>query len=195
MRDEGGVADALGEAAGQAGRDRPDHRSRHRRPSCCSERLQGWRDEAEIAGVYWLAALDDEGPHVSLDLAGWHEAMRRRVKALYATMRRLYDDGPFLVTGTRLGGFHGYDDAGATAPMGGAVTGFAKAYKRERPDALVKAVDLAPSGKAAALAAHLIEETLRDPGCVEIGHVDGRRFGVGLAERPFPPQDAPTRAH
>ncbi len=65
-------------------------------------------------------------------------------------MRRLYDDGPFLVAGTRLGGFHGYDEAGATAPMGGAVTGFAKSYKRERPDTLVKAVDLSGSAEPAA---------------------------------------------
>ena len=32
----------------------------------------------------------------------------------------------------------------------------------------------------------LIDETLRDPGCVEVGYADGRRWGVGLAERPFP---------
>ena len=49
--------------------------------------------------------------------------------------------GTFLISATRLGGQHGYDEAGAIAPLGGAVTGFTKAYKRERPDALVKAVD------------------------------------------------------
>ena len=60
-------------------------------------------------------------------------------------MRALYDQiapaGTFLVSATRLGGQHGYDEAGAFAPLGGAVTGFTKTYKRERPDALVKAVD------------------------------------------------------
>jgi NAD(P)-dependent dehydrogenase (short-subunit alcohol dehydrogenase family) len=65
------------------------------------------------------------------------------------------------------------------------VTGFAKAYHKERPAALVKAVDVAPSRKTAALADLLIEETLRDPGCVEVGHGDGRRWGIGLIERPF----------
>ena len=87
---------------------------------------------------------------------------------------------------TRLGGYHGYDEAGATCPLGGAVTGFAKAYRRERPDALVKAVDFPVSRKTSALADVLIDETLRDPGCVEVGHADGRRWGVGLADRPFP---------
>ena len=69
------------------------------------------------------------------------------MKLLYATMRHLCEavggSGTFLVSATRLGGHHGYDAAGANAPMGGAVTGFTKAYKRERPDALVKAVDFA----------------------------------------------------
>jgi acyl transferase domain-containing protein/NADP-dependent 3-hydroxy acid dehydrogenase YdfG len=153
------------------------------------QRLDAWRSEGEIAGVYWLAALDDEGPHEALDHGAWREALRRRVKALYATMHRLYDDSPFLVVGTRLGGFHGYDEAGATAPMGGAVTGFAKSYKRERPDVLVKAVDLPISRKTASVADLLVAETLRDPGCVEVGHVDGLRCGVGLAERPFPPRE------
>ena len=49
--------------------------------------------------------------------------------------------GTFLVSATRLGGQHGYDEAGAVAPLGGAVVGFTKTYKRERPDVLVKAVD------------------------------------------------------
>jgi NAD(P)-dependent dehydrogenase (short-subunit alcohol dehydrogenase family) len=191
MRDEGGVSDALVKRLAKEGATAltvdPGTPTEQ-----LLEMLDGWRSDGEIAGVYWLAGLDDEGPHDALDLPAWREALRRRVKALYATMRRLYDDSPFLVTGTRLGGFHGYDDAGATAPMGGAVTGFAKAYKRERPDALVKAVDLPLSRKTTALAELLVEETLRDPGCVEVGHVAGQRFGVGLAERPFPPQDAPT---
>ena len=190
MRDEGGVADALVERLAKAGvavlaLD----------PGTTTEAqlsaIETWRADGPVTGVYWLAALDDEGPHDALDLAGWQEALRRRVKSLYATMRRLYDDSPFLVTGTRLGGYHGYDDAGATAPMGGAVTGFAKSYKKERPEALVKAVDLPVSRKTAQPAQLLIDETLRDPGCVEVGHVEGLRWGVGLVERPFPPQDQP----
>ncbi len=98
------------QASGQGRRHRPAARPGDVRPSRLLAQLDAWRSEGEIAGVYWLAALDDEGPHDSLDLAGWREALRRRVKALYATMRRLYDDSPFLVAATRLGGFHGYDD-------------------------------------------------------------------------------------
>ena len=100
-----------------------------------------------MQGLYWLAALDAEPALSELDLDGWHEALRRRVKNLYAVVRRLDQAGQlgprgtFLVTGTRMGGYHGYDDDGAMAPLGGAVTGFVKAYWRERPDVLAKAVD------------------------------------------------------
>ena len=124
-----------------------------------------------------------------MDLAGWREALRRRVRNLYLTMRRLYERSPFLVVATRLGGYHGYDAAGATCPLGGAVTGFAKAYRRERPDALVKAVDFPVSRKTSAIADVLVDETLLDPGCVEVGHAAGRRWGVGLVDRPFPSAD------
>ncbi|GIE58329.1 type I polyketide synthase [Actinoplanes octamycinicus] len=143
-----------------------------------------------VHGVYWLAALDDEGPLDRLDADAWHAALQSRVRALYATMRRCYEHSPFLVTGTRLGGYHGYDEAGATCPLGGAVTGFAKAYRRERPDAVVKAVDFGAGQNPSALATLLVEETLSDPGCVEVGYAGGHRWGVGLAERPFPSQHA-----
>jgi acyl transferase domain-containing protein len=185
MPDQGGVADALGNRLADKGvatlRLDPTWPTGR-----IEETVAAWRDEGPVNGVFWLPALDDEGPIQALDAASWHEGLRRRVKALAATMRVLYDHRPFLVTGTRLGGFHGYDDSGATAPMGGAVTGFAKAYKRERPDALVKAVDVGASRKTAGLADLLLAETLRDPGCVEVGHAGGRRWSVGLAERPFP---------
>jgi NAD(P)-dependent dehydrogenase (short-subunit alcohol dehydrogenase family)/acyl carrier protein len=153
------------------------------------ERLEGWLADAAIDGVYWLAALDEEEPLAELTLDTWREALRIRVKNLYATMRRLVqaeqEVAPFLVTGSRLGGYHGYDEAGAVAPMGGAVTGFTKAYKREQPETLVKAVDVPRSRKTAALADLLIEETLRDPGVVEVGRADGRRWTVGLREERF----------
>ena len=123
-----------------------------------------------------------------MDLAAWHEALRVRVKALYTTMRRLYGQvaapGTFLVSATRLGGQHGYDEAGAFAPMGGAVVGFTKTYKRERPDALVKVVDFEADRNASEIAELLIDETLRDPGAVEIGYKNGLRWTVGLQEQP-----------
>ena len=90
----------------------------------------------------------------------------------------------FFVSATRLGGQHGYDAAGAIAPLGGAVTGFTKTYKRERMDALVKAVDFELQRQPAEIAELLIEETLRDPGAVEIGYKNSLRWTICLQEQP-----------
>ncbi len=146
-----------------------------------------WMKAGPVQGVFWLPALDDEGPIGSMDIAAWRENLRVRVKSLYATMRKLYEQvagpGTFLIAATRLGGQHGYDDDGAFAPMGGAVTGFAKAYKRERPEATVKAVDFG-NCRHWEITTLLIDEALRDPGAVEIGYKDGLRWTVGLHEQP-----------
>ena len=143
---------------------------------------------ASVQGVYWLPALDHEGDLSQMDPAAWQQAIQVRIKSLYSAMRGLYQQiaapGTFLVSATRLGGLHGYDEAGAFAPLGGAVTGFTKTYKRERMDALVKAVDFEPGCQPADVAELLIEETLRDPGAVEIGYHGGQRFTIGLEERP-----------
>ncbi|HUK14965.1 MAG TPA: SDR family NAD(P)-dependent oxidoreductase [Bryobacteraceae bacterium] len=150
--------------------------------------LQKWLATGPVQGVYWLPALHHEGDVRAMDPATWHEALRVRAKLLYTTARVLYQQiantNTFLVSATRLGGQHGYDDAGAVAPMGGAVAGFAKAYKRERMDALVKVVDVETGLGASDIAALLIEETLRDPGAVEIGYKAGQRWTVGLEAQP-----------
>ena len=177
MRDDGGVADALITRLARLGVDVVDLRP--------DDDIATVLNDAAVDGVYWLPALDDEGRLQDMDLPHWQQALRRRVRDLYLTMRRVYERSPFLVVATRLGGYHGYDPAGATCPLGGAVTGFAKAYRREKPDALVKAVDFPVSRKTSALADVLVDETLSDPGCVEVGYADGRRWGVGLAQRPF----------
>jgi len=150
--------------------------------------IDNWLKAGPVQGVFWLPGLDDEGPIGGMDIATWHEAIGVRVKALYAVMRKLHEQvsrpGTFLIAGTCLGGQHGYGVTGASAPMGGAVTGFTKAYKRERPEALVKAVDFEADRNAWEIATLLLDETLRDPGAVEIGYEDGLRWTVGLQEQP-----------
>ncbi len=186
MPDKGGVADTLTQHLKSKGVE----------PLCLAaatdtesllSTIDNWLKAGPVQGVFWLPALDDEGPISGMDIAAWHEALRVRVKALYAIMRKLYEQvaatGTFLISATRLGGQHGYDEYGAVAPMGGAVVGFTKAYKRERPEALVKAVDFATERKAWEIAALLLEETLRDPGAVEIGYKDALRWTVGLQEQ------------
>ncbi len=149
---------------------------------------QTWLAEGPVQGVYWLPALDVEPDLATMTLAEWREANRARVKNLSVTMRALYDavcePGAFLVAATRLGGLHGYGPEPAIAPLGGGVTGFTKAYKRERPSVLVKAVDFEASRKTAAYADLLIAETLADPGCVEVGYWRDGRYTITLMEQP-----------
>ena len=150
--------------------------------------IDTWIKAGPVQGIFWLPALDNEGPISGMDIGTWHEALRARVKSLYAIMRKLYQPiaptGTFLMTATRLGGQHGYDECGAVAPMGGAVVGFTKAYKRERPEATVKAVDFEAECKPKEIATLLLDEAQRDPGAVEIGYKDGLRWTVGLEEQP-----------
>ncbi len=187
MTDKGGVAEILAQRLQQAGVEvlRVDDGLD---AEALANRLKEWIAAGPVHGVYWLPALDHEGNIRNMDAAMWHEAVRVRVKWLYATMRTLYTQiaqpGTFLISATRLGGQHGYDEDGAVAPLGGAVVGFSKAYKRERPDVLVKAVDFEAQRKPEEVAQILIDETLRDPGAVEIGYKSGLRWTIGLQEQP-----------
>jgi acyl transferase domain-containing protein/NAD(P)-dependent dehydrogenase (short-subunit alcohol dehydrogenase family)/acyl carrier protein len=150
-------------------------------------KLKEWTEAGKVQGVYWLSGLDNEGPLSNMELPTWREALRVRVKSLYLTVRALYEEigaaGGFLISATRLGGQHGYDTAGAVAPLGGAVAGFTKTFKRERMDATVKAVDFTSEQAPAEIAELLIAETLSDPGAVEIGYKNDLRWTVGLQEQ------------
>jgi NAD(P)-dependent dehydrogenase (short-subunit alcohol dehydrogenase family)/acyl carrier protein len=187
MADHGGAGAALAARLAERGvdvlavEDRPD-------ADALVERIVGWAGDAAVHGVYWLPALD-AADGAALDGDGCHEALRHRVKLLYAVMRALYPHmeaaGTFLLSASRLGGRHGYDAAGAAEPMGGAVTGFTKAFRRERTDALVKAVDFETGAAAEVVAEQLIAETLADPAATEVGYADGHRWAVGLEEQPL----------
>ena len=187
MSDRGGVGAALAQRLQGVGvevllvEDAPP-------AEALAKRLEAWVAAGPVHGVYWLPALDDEGDVRNFDLAAWQEGIRIRVKLLYTTMRTLYRQiavpGRFLMSATRLGGQHGYDEAGAVAPLGGAVVGFTKTYKREQPEVLAKAVDFEPRRSASEIAEILIGETLSDPGAVEVGYKQGMRWTVGLQEQP-----------
>ncbi len=168
MYDRGGAAEALVERLRTRGVDVLTLENGASAESL-AERLAEWIAGGPVHGLFWLPALDAEGDLRSMDLAAFREALRVRVKNLYTSARALYEalgaPGTFLVSATRLGGRHGYDAAGAVAPLGGAVTGFTKAFKREKPEATVKAVDFGPDAAPSVVADLLIEETLRDPGC------------------------------
>ena len=166
--------------------------------------LAEWLEKGPIRGVYWLTALEKEPYLEDIDLETWRELNRQRVKNLYTAMRCLYESinapGAFLITGTCLGGLHGYGPEGATAPLGGAITGFAKAFKRECSQAVVKTIDfdmdcLKNESGHLRVAERLIAETLFDPGVVEVGYRNEERYTIGLVEQPVTGDDAGLSLH
>ncbi|MBI5105322.1 MAG: hypothetical protein HZB46_10145, partial [Solirubrobacterales bacterium] len=184
--DAGGVAAALAASLGERGAA-VFELDVAAEAEAVEAQLAAWAADGPITGVFWLPALDEPALD-ALDPAAWHEALRRRVKLLAVTMRALPPEA-FLVSATRLGGRHGYDAAGATGTLGGAVCGFTKALARERASATIKVVDFGDAPEAD-VAAALVAEALRDPGVVEAGHADGLRWSVGLAEEAARPDPA-----
>jgi len=187
MPDSSGVADKLTAKLTQMGVEvlRPEL---HASAETLAKQLEEWSAAGPIKGVYWLSALDNEAALSSMNLATWREALRVRIKCLYVTAKALYQPigaaGGFLMAATCMGGQHGYDEAGAISPLGGAVVGFTKTLKRERTDAMVKAIDFQPDRDPAEIADALVAETLSDPGAVEIGYKSELRWTIGLQEQP-----------
>jgi hypothetical protein len=151
-------------------------------------RVGEWTSAAPVQGVYWLPALDAEAGLPELDPETWREGLRVRVKLLAATMRALPSSRPGRHV-PRLG-------QPPRRParlrrrrrdvvMGGRRHRLHEGARRERPDALSRRSTSRPAADGR-LADVLVEETLRDPGAVEIGHADGLRWSVGLVERPAP---------
>ena len=154
---------------------------------------QAWLAEGPVQGVYFLPGLDASPALESMTAETWQSALETSIYRLYALMHALTAAGgsPFLVSATRLGGLHAVlagDEV--TAPLGGAVTGFTKAYAAERPRTLVKTVDFTREAAPGQIAARLVEETLRDPGMVEIGWEGQQRFTISLVRTPL--GDAPA---
>ncbi len=151
------------------------------------ENLRAWQSVGPIHGVFYLPALDAEAGLDEQTTASWQELQDERILPLYHILHEIHA-APFLICATRLGGLHGYDGSLPPAPSGGAVRGFAKAIQMERANSFVKVVDFAADESASTVAARLIEETLRDPGAVEIGWKGEQRFSVAMVERPVDEQ-------
>jgi 3-oxoacyl-(acyl-carrier-protein) synthase/NAD(P)-dependent dehydrogenase (short-subunit alcohol dehydrogenase family)/acyl carrier protein len=161
-------------------------------PAADREELEKTIEQQPIDGVFWLPSLDVAGPVWEMAHADWKALTHRHVKLLHAAMRaivRSQEHAPFLLSATRLGGRFGYDEQGALSPIGGAVCGFTKAYKREHPEAVVKVADFPEGGKPAAILQALLGELEYDPGIVEVGYFDEKRWTIGLQEQPWPEED------
>jgi acyl transferase domain-containing protein/acyl carrier protein/NAD(P)-dependent dehydrogenase (short-subunit alcohol dehydrogenase family) len=185
MPDEGGIGKSLSAKLKKLGVEALVFA----RKTGVEKQINDWLKAGPVQGIFWLPALDREANIFEMDDKSWKKAAQVRVKKFYVVMRALYDQinkkGTFLVSATRLGGKHGYDEKGATASFGGAVSGFTKAYKREQGNALVKVIDFEYSKKTAEFADRLIEEALFDPGIIEVGYKNGKRWTIGFEEKPI----------
>jgi NAD(P)-dependent dehydrogenase (short-subunit alcohol dehydrogenase family) len=133
--------------------------------------------------MFFLASLDPCPSLDEIDLVEFRKECRDRVLLLHGAVRGLYKSlaltGSFLVAATRMGGHHGYVPSGAQNPLGGAIVGFVKATRRERPNALVKAVDFSESVSSEGVVRALLDEAARDPDAVETGYQGNLRVSVG----------------
>lgn len=153
-------------------------------PEAVEAEVSGWLQDGKIHGVYFLPALDREPQMAAMDAGQWQVENERRTGVLYTLLHALPGD-PFLISATRLGGLHAALPGEVPAPLGGAVSGFTKAYAWEHPHTLVKVIDFEAGVGATAVAARLCEETTADPGAVEIGWENDLRYTLSLEEQPL----------
>ncbi|MFE0045810.1 KR domain-containing protein [Streptomyces albireticuli] len=162
----------------------------------------GGTGSAGTAGADWtvdgevpdgLVDLTTAGPFVPGEHHDYRDALLRTVGALracYPHWAATEDaDRVFYVAVTYLGGLMGYGDPAGEAPaqpLGGIWAGLAKTLHRELPNCNTRVVDVGPedAGATGALPSLLARELYRW-GLYEVGHRDGRRYGL-LARREEP---------
>lgn len=144
------------------------------------ETASEWIKRGSLLGVYVLAGLDDDGGLADQGSDAWISTLEGRLEPLFQ-LAKIIPPEAFMITATRMGGLHGF--LNPINPLGGALSGFTKAYGRERRQALVKAVDFEQMADSEYVAAVLIQETLKDPASLEVGREGGLRFTIALMEQ------------
>ncbi|MCE1255042.1 MAG: SDR family NAD(P)-dependent oxidoreductase, partial [Anaerolineae bacterium] len=144
------------------------------------ESIKSLLPEGPLQGVYFLGDLTRQSSLVKTNFETWQLEINHRAGALYRLFHTLTDVS-FLVCATRLGGLFGVQASNGTC-LDGLVSGFSKALALERPQMLVKVLDFEDNLAPSNLAERLINETLADAGCVEIGWKDGLRYGISQLE-------------
>ncbi len=149
-----------------------------------------WAGPDPVDGVFFLPALDTQPSLDEMPADAFLALLDRHVRALYGLARALYASfdrpGTFFIAATNLGGTFGYGPTPAQDPCAGPVSGFTKAFAREREKAVVKVVDFAPTEPRETVVTRLIEEVERDPGAVEVGCQGITRYGITLVDQACP---------
>jgi len=151
------------------------------KPADAAIKVAEFAKAGDLAGVYFLPALDADPDWANVDQSKWSVARAERVDTLYHIAQALPETA-FLLCATRMGGLHGFH--APENPLGGLVSGFTKAIKRERRGQFAKVIDFQMKASASKIAKVLVSETLYDPISVEIGYENDMRFSVALREMP-----------
>ncbi|MRR31544.1 beta-ketoacyl synthase, partial [bacterium] len=125
-----------------------------------AENCKRWLSTGEIIGAFVLPALDSDPDWMETSFEKWANARKESVETLYELARTLPETA-VLIGATRMGGYQGLQET--ENPMGGLVSGFIKALRRERPQQLSKVIDFEVGASANAIAETLISEALHDP--------------------------------
>ncbi len=148
-------------------------------PAELDEKLPEWIQQGAVSGAYFLAGLDSDPGWKNNGQTKWSQAWRTRTHALF-TLARLLPEYAFLIAVTNMGGHHGFIHP--QNPINGAISGFIKALKMERPEQLIKVIDFAPDSAAGFIAGELIAETMQDAVTCEIGREQELRYAFILQE-------------
>jgi len=145
------------------------------------QKLQTFIKDGPVSGIYDLSALNVEHDLAEMNLAEFEAELDRRIMSLFAALKAV-GGAPFVIGATRMGGLLGYGAQGASAPMGGLISGLVKALHWERPESLAKVVDFELDADDSTIAARLVAETLHDPAVVEVGWEDDLRYTIDVRE-------------
>ncbi len=143
------------------------------------DKVAEWLKVAPLTGVYCLTGLDSDPNWIESREVNWKKAVEQRIEPLFELVK-LIPSSAFLISASRMGGLHGLMNP--SNPLGGVLSGFTKAYSRERASALAKTVDFQVTAKANFIAGCLIEETLGDRASLEVGRENDLRFTITLDE-------------
>lgn len=130
-----------------------------------------------LAGVYYLAALENRGPWTTATPETWMKERQEILQPLF-NLAKVLPETAFLISAAGMGGALGFVQG--ENPQHGLISGFTKALKRERKDQLIKLIDLNAQTKPQHAADVLVKETLNDPVTTEIGYEGDARYSVAL---------------
>lgn len=146
------------------------------------EAASEWIQKGPLLGVYCLTGLDADPKWNEPREETWKKALEQRIELLFQ-LSKIIAPNAFLISATRMGGLHGFMNP--ANPLGGVLSGFTKAYCRERRDALVKIVDFEAHADSEFVTNCLIQETLKDPASLEVGRESELRFNIALLDQKF----------